>query len=346
MGSWWLYSKADTAAVDDKASGTLVKIPTNREDIAFSDTSIDLRSKRTVMKVLRFVVDYENHSEVWEPFKDKPFVSLLQTHFKVSPQVVDLFLSLVLSPYAVRDTSTSFALARIARHLRSIGRLGPGFSSVVPKWGGLSEVSQVSCRAGAVGGAVYVLDNSLVSAITSGDRTTIKLKSGDEVRAKWLIGSSQDIPQTQPPNTSPTSSRAIAIVGSKLATLFSHQADGAPSPVGSVVIFPANSLRLADSDADAFVHLIIHTSDTGECPKDQCKFLPNSSFQPSHDDQTLLNTYLHFPNSIDEKVSDNLICAAMPPLLSPKLHHVIWFANSFLSRCNLRIDLPYSTRRS
>jgi len=42
-----------------------------------------------------------------------------------------------------------------------MGMFGPGFGSVIPKWGGLSEVAQVACRAGAVGGAVYVLGKDI-----------------------------------------------------------------------------------------------------------------------------------------------------------------------------------------
>ena len=34
----------------------------------------------------------------------------------------------------------------------------PGFGSVISKWSGLVEIAQVACRAGAVGGGVYVLN--------------------------------------------------------------------------------------------------------------------------------------------------------------------------------------------
>jgi len=270
MGSWWLYSKPDSTTASE-TNGALLRIPTNREDIAFSDTSIDLRSKRTVMKVLRFVVEYENHSELWEPFKDKPFVLFLQDHFKLSPPLVDLFLSLAMSPHSVQATTTIFALPRIARHLRSIGRLGPGFSSVIPKWGGLSEIAQVGCRAGAVGGAVYVLHKNITKVESSGDSTTIYLSSGDKVRTKWLVGSAPDMPSSRLTASASVSSRAVSILASKLQSLFPARTEGAPPPAGAVVIYPAGSLQIEGLNADAYVHLIIHSSDTGECPKDQSK---------------------------------------------------------------------------
>ena len=140
MGSWWVYSPADSSketGVEESAQaekGRLLRIPTNREDVAFGDDSYDLRSKRAVMKVLRFVSDFESQPEIWEPYQAKPFADFLSEKFRLPPSLVDLFLALTLTMDPPHQTTTGFSLPRIARHLRSIGRLGPGFSSLIPKW--------------------------------------------------------------------------------------------------------------------------------------------------------------------------------------------------------------------
>ena len=98
-------------------------------------------------------------------------------------------MALALSSAHPSQTATEYALPRIARHLRSIGVFGPGFGAVIPKWGGLSEVSQVSCRACAVGGGVYVLGKGVAPATDSAPETTdkgtkLRLKDGEEITAK------------------------------------------------------------------------------------------------------------------------------------------------------------------
>jgi Rab proteins geranylgeranyltransferase component A len=274
MGSWWIYAR-DTAAPE----GKLIRVPTSREDVAFADSAIDLRSKRLLMKVLRFVMEYEEQSELWEEFRKRPFTEFLVQRFKLTPLLMDLFTGLSLSTFSAEDTATEFALPRVARHLRSIGRLGPGFSSIIPKWGGLSEIAQVSCRAGAVGGAVYMLGTGITQINRSNDESdseinesTVQLSNGNIVKSKIVIGSEEAItPEITQRRSQPSSceriSHSISMVSSSLAGLVPVPSEGEPSPAGSVVIFPPGSI---DSSMNP-VYLFIHSSDTGECPKGQCK---------------------------------------------------------------------------
>jgi Rab proteins geranylgeranyltransferase component A len=281
MGSWWIYSTdAEFAhAEDGLAHGKLIRVPTNREDVAFSDSSIDLRSKRLVMKVLRFIMEFEEHSDIWEPFRNKPFSELLSQHFKLSPLLVNLFLGLSLSANPPGETFTEIALPRIARHIRSIGGLGPGFSSIIPKWGGLSEAVQVACRAGAVGGAIYMLGTGIQSIhhdssskAEQNEEATVKLTNGDTVKAKTIVASIEDFPRSslplQPgPQLVDRSSCSIFIISSPLKSLFPLSAEGTPPPAGSVVIFPSGSIQSNSNP----IYLVVHSSDTGDCPKNQCK---------------------------------------------------------------------------
>jgi RAB protein geranylgeranyltransferase component A len=312
MGTWWVFSSSQQMPEERKPSdcdqlsaastGTLMRIPTTREDVVFSDKSIDLRSKRAVMKILRFVMDYENQGALWEPYSSKPFSEFLTEQFKLPQTLHDLFFALTLSLNPSNKTSTSFALPRIARHLRSTGKLGPGFNAVIPKWGGLSEIAQAGCRASAVGGAVYVLgkgikhitkrdDSAINSTVAeSPEMATDNVKSknsapytvqldGDEiVNTEWIAGVTTK-PASDSAATSATIYRSISIVSSPLQSLYPSLAEGSPPPSGSVVIFPSGSIGDLGLDTPP-VYVIIHSSDTGECPIGQCKSALFSSFLP------------------------------------------------------------------
>ncbi|KAF2434865.1 hypothetical protein EJ08DRAFT_627082 [Tothia fuscella] len=296
MGNWWVYT-TDTSTTNSLQStseqehknGKLVKVPTTREDVVFSDKSVDLRSKRAVMKVLRFLMDYEQQTELWEPYSMQPLPTFLTEKFKLPTSLHNLFLALTLSPDTPANTTTAYALSRIARHLRSTGRLGAGFSSVIPKWGGLSELAQVSCRAGAVGGAVYVLGKGIAGSPTpaptkenvSTPLNAIQLDGGDAVNTAWIVGSEADLPRS-PTNLSPTRtcSRSISIISGPLTSLI-HEAlaEGAtPSttPIGgTVIVFPSGSLNgFADTPP---VYLIVHSDAMGECPRGQSVIYASTS---------------------------------------------------------------------
>jgi hypothetical protein len=333
MGSWWLYSpgtspdeqESESSEKDGTVSGHLTRIPTTREDVVFSNKSIDLRSKRAVMKILRFITDYENQAELWEPYSTRPLPDFLTEQFKLPLELHNLFLALTLSPNTPEATTTGFALPRIARHLRSTGKLGAGFSSVIPKWGGLSEIAQVGCRAGAVGGAVYVLGKGIeeildntppelnVSETSTADVSpppmkTVKLQGGETVSTTWTIGApSSGLAVSSP---SPSGSRLTSIISSPLLSVFPRLAEGVPVPAGAVIIFPSGSLvcNSTASSSTPPVYLVIHSSDTGECPSGQCKFL-NFFFYPSHpishDEQPyriLIYIVCNFFGSLDEHI--------------------------------------------
>jgi RAB protein geranylgeranyltransferase component A len=289
LGSWWLLSVTDATRPE---THKLVRIPSSREELAFSGDFVDIRSKRSVMKVLRFIGEYEEQPEVWEPFREHPFADFLGEKFKLQAAMVDLVLALVLSTAPSDEISTEYALPRIARHLRSIGRLGPGFSSVIPKWGGLSEIAQVACRAGAVGGFVYVLGRDVETVKTKeGDEYPFELAlaKGDVVRAKKIVGSVDDLPKDEPkPSGDKRRSgvaRSISIVSSPLEPLFPTLTEGAPPPAGSMVIVPTGSINFNGTFNMGAIYLVIHSTDTGECPKGQSKC--TLFFAPLHDDKTI-----------------------------------------------------------
>lgn len=311
MGSWWVYDRTDT--------GSLKRVPNGREEL-FASQDITASAKRSLIKFLRFVADPDAQEELLAIQGSEPFDRFLQSNFGIAPAVQQQIHALAMSSTPPHQTQTSFAVSRISTHLRSIGIFGPGFGAVIPKWGGLAEVAQVGCRAGAVGGGVYVLNNGITSVQisanatdTSNDQTLdVTLAQGERLKTSWIAGSLDNIPHASlaqpsgPPSPrNSTLSRSISVVSSPLTHLFPAPSEGAPPPAGAVIVFPATSVDENDSDESsaglnpAPVYIIVHTSDTGECPNGQSKSFFHFSFKhfstlvahhttsPRKDDSTL-----------------------------------------------------------
>ena len=304
VGNWWIYSDHEAAEEGQTESsapsrGRLRRIPGGREDV-FADKGIDLRSTRSLMKFLKFAADPEAHESIIEEWGSKPFPEFLESHLSIPPRLQAPLLALTLSPNPPAETLTSYALPHIHRHLTSIGMFGPGFGSVIPKWGGLAEVAQVACRAGAVGGGVYVLKRGFAKPdntdlqISSLDPlslnqgtglSTVSLQGGEDVKSHWIVGSLWDLPSRvhPPPDDQVHPSyvaRSVTIVSGSLSRLFPLPAEGAPPPAGAVVFFPSGTLELESEDQmpprtkseTPPVYLMVHSSDTGECPAGQCEY--------------------------------------------------------------------------
>lgn len=304
VGSWWIH-KTDSGVDDATQAGSLYRVPSSREDV-FADDMISVKSKRTLMRFLRHIskAPQEGEASPEDYVEDILLSEYLASKFSVPEELHDPLLSLSLSQSSQDKTSAAFAVPRIKRHLASIGVFGPGFGSLLPKWGGGSEISQVGCRALAVGGGIYVL-NTGIQSITAPtdvdseeDRSQICLSNDETVRSKFVIGSSWELPKQDVPNCDKVS-RSITIVSSPLANLFPVTAEGGPTPAGAVVEFSGSSLGLGHHAPP--VYILVHSSETGECPTGQCK-LP-SLFRPlplstpnmvsAHMMIILQKTYLH-----------------------------------------------------
>jgi Rab proteins geranylgeranyltransferase component A len=262
VGAWWIYERAK----DSGQNGQVKKIPGSREDV-FADKSIDLRSKRSLMKFLKLITDTEAFSQAVETFGDNPFGEFLTAEYNIPLNLQYALHALTLSLDPIDQTKTSYALPRILRHLSSIGVFGPGFGSVIPKWGGLAEITQVCCRACAVGGGIYMLNHDVGSAAEDDLEgfITLPLSDGENVKTKCKVDHVSLGVETK------AITRSISIISSPLKSLFPAIADGAPPPAGSVVVFPPGSLHEGDEELSIPVYLMIHTSETGECPAGQCK---------------------------------------------------------------------------
>lgn len=290
IGSWWLYNDDDAKTNRSKdpilnhASFTdhFLKIPGGREDV-FGDPSIDLRSTRLLVKFLKLAADSEAHGPFLETWGSSPFPQVLASEFKIPPELQSPIVALTLSPNTPSQTTTSYAISRIHRHLTSIGLFGPGFGSVIPKWGGPAEICQVACRAGAVGGGVYVLKNGIKNISIQENQPEaedqwlkVLLQNSEEVKARWVAGTKHDLPNQFGKSSSvqvEEISRSITIISSRLHSLFPLTSEGAPTPAGAVIVFPTGSNNTVSNNPidNPPVYFMVHSADTGECPNGQSK---------------------------------------------------------------------------
>ncbi|KAL8387387.1 hypothetical protein RB595_009938 [Gaeumannomyces hyphopodioides] len=263
---------------DEAATGTphkLTRIPSTREDV-FSDDSIPARAKRSLMKFLKFVLDYnsDTQTELWREDADRPLAGLLEKHFKLDQDLRAYVLALTLSPDGAITTKDGLAI--IHRHLTSMGYFGPGFAAIYPKWGGAGEIAQVACRAGAVGGGVYMLGTGIANMRTSsesaddGEILELDLTNGTTVKTKLLVNGCEEISVT---SNDPIErvSRLVAVVSSSLTSVFDTIVEGAPVPAVAIIACPPGTLDLPLEAAsqDYPVYALVHSSDTGECPPGQ-----------------------------------------------------------------------------
>jgi RAB protein geranylgeranyltransferase component A len=287
VGSWWVYTAGmETTSNQAPSSGKLFKVPNGREDV-FQDSQLDFKAKRALMKFLRFVAEYEEQHDVWEGYRTQPFHVFIAEQFRVPTALHAPLLALTLSSTSPQGTTTGYALPRIALHLRSIGHFGAGFGAVLPKWGGLSEISQVACRASAVGGAVYVLGKGLEAAgptspeeHSSTKGVKLRLREGEAVTTRWVVGEGSCSQNEK------SFCKSVSIVSPPLTKLFPPMAEDAPAPASAVVVFPSGSLSLPNWSGEVLppVHIHIHSSDTGECPTGQSKLPPTFFSSTCHYD--------------------------------------------------------------
>jgi Rab proteins geranylgeranyltransferase component A len=315
VGSFFVYQPSTfTGGTGSEDGGdsvgplsNLTRIPSTREDV-FSSTSIPVRAKRSLMKFLKFVLDYESEvqSEIWQPRAEEPLSEFLGSAFNFTPELQSYVIALTLSldgKITVRD-----GLGAISRHLTSMGVFGPGFAAVYAKWGGGSEIAQVACRAGAVGGGVYMLGTGVrvvesLSPAKDNAKLSILLTNDMAVKAKSLVRGSEEEALGA---VSQQISRLIAIVASPLKPLFVQGMEGAPTPAVAVIAFPPSPTPVnGEQDSQYPVYVSVHSSDTGECPSNQSKLdfsmIRYLVYLRDMMIANFMNTYLHWlSNCLEE----------------------------------------------
>ncbi|KAK2600665.1 hypothetical protein N8I77_010185 [Diaporthe amygdali] len=262
VGSFFIFKPSS----EPDGTPTLARIPSTREDV-FSSTDLSARVKRQLMKFLKLVLSYEEEASLpqWQDYADRPLAELLSEKMGLEEGLRTYITTLTLSLDG--RISTKDGLATIHRHLTSMGLFGPGFAAVYPKWGGGSEIAQVGCRAGAVGGGVYMLGTGIKELTAVGaEEVELELSEGTVVKTKMLFRGPQDVPAGD--NTKV--SKLVAIIGSPLSSLFEATMEGAPTPAVAVIALPPGSVKTSDGVESTYpIYAIAHSSDTGECPAGQ-----------------------------------------------------------------------------
>ena len=301
-GSWWLYesvsnlrgsqdANSNVANIRNKiASGRLGKIPGSKEDV-FGDDTINRKNKRALTNFLRFATHVDEDCNLLEDWRTRPFEDFLTSRYELTPTLRAAVSALTLMPMGARTTTTLEAMQRISQHLSSFGVLGSGFNAVLPRWGGLGEIVQVACRAGAVGGGIYALGkgiNEIFEPINdaeihsaSGEQVSqlikIGLDGGFMINSTWLVGCQGDLPHQANPAANGRKRQAqhnISIISSPLSKLFLGGREEATLSAVAVITFPPGTILISSSQHDMElppVYLQVHSSDTGECPNDQCE---------------------------------------------------------------------------
>ena len=313
VGSFWTYSpdrnhtdiptgpSSNQAETSDPKK--LRRVPNGREDI-FADPNFTPQEKRNMMKFLRFISQHEQLDSTCQPWASRPLATFLTEFFEIPASLHNSLYALTMLLDYPENITTETAMGCFSRHVTSMGVFGPGFPAVVPRWGGMSEVAQVACRACAVGGGIYVLgkgidwdtseetDHKGSDSYKDGSAKaegSLRLSSGEKITTKWLIGSDETVPQIIDKSRSPVNcsknartyqilSRSVSIVSSSLATYLAHRVEGAPAPAVAVVYFPAGAFTSDQSSKGGTprhppIQVLVHSSDTGECPAGQCKFV-------------------------------------------------------------------------
>ena len=173
--------------------------------------------------------------------------------------------------------------------MQSIGIFGAGFGAVIPKYGGNAEISQVACRACAVGGGVYVLGQGIKSLaplpaeihgqeIGSNGEVLIELElsEGEKVKTRRVVGSIDDLPESSIEYSSPLSLEeslhSISIIPDPLAHIFPPISEQGPPSAVAIVLVDDGTDDGADGSDHPPIYLQIHSEETGECPRGQCKW--------------------------------------------------------------------------
>lgn len=235
------------------------KMTSTKQDI-FTNQTLSLATKRSLMKFIKFSLDWESHSDVWSPYKDASIETFLQEQFKLEKaQIFELIFSIGLCNN--NETHTPEALARIKRYLISYDVYG-NFPVMYSKYGGAGEISQGFCRSAAVAGATYKLNTKLVSFDPKTKIAQLSDNSCVKINEQIIISPSQAPTDSKFLSKQNYEIQRLTVIVKKDCTQWFHDNESA-----AVVVFPSGSLESNNKQA---VQAIIMGEGSGITAKGTC----------------------------------------------------------------------------
>ncbi|CCK70284.1 GTPase-activating protein MRS6 KNAG_0E00160 [Huiozyma naganishii CBS 8797] len=230
---------------------------TNTKQEIFTDQNLPLMTKRNIMKFIKFVLEWEAHPEIWEPYADRTLMELLVEKFKLEkPQVFELMFSIGLC-YNI-DAKIPGSLQRIRRYLSSYDVYGP-FPVMYSKYGGAGEISQGFCRSAAVAGATYKLNERLLSFDPNTKVATFQDGSKVSVEEKVVISPTQASEYSKNVPAQKYEVHRLTCVVEKDCTEWFAEGESA-----AVIVFPPQSLKSGNKQV---VQAFILGSNSECCPR-------------------------------------------------------------------------------
>ncbi|KAF8978173.1 hypothetical protein BGZ46_006754 [Entomortierella lignicola] len=187
IGKYLEFKLLERTAVYEALTDKVEMMPTSKEDV-FVSKALSLKEKRLLMKFLQFAVDYENQKEVWEDYKNAPFLQFAQRAYGLSDKVLTAVV------YAIGfdgndNATTTEGLKSVKVYLQSLGRYGNS-AYLCPLYGVGSELAQAFCRVSAVYGGIYMLQHGLEKHNVDRNANVWKSvvdQSGQTLQANQLI---------------------------------------------------------------------------------------------------------------------------------------------------------------
>ncbi|KAK9453875.1 GDP dissociation inhibitor-domain-containing protein [Dipodascopsis uninucleata] len=225
------------------------KVPGSKEDI-FTSQSLTLMTKRCLMRFMKFVIEWEDHTEIWKDYEGRPISEFLKDRFSLEPpQITELVHSIGLLPSL--STPTAIALKNIQRYLISMQVYG-NFPAMYSMYGTGGELAQGFCRSAAVAGAVYRLATEVASF--DENEGIAQLSTGENIRVSEKFISSEGAMKIDKQCT-----KMVAIVEKDCKEWFAEGESAA------VVVFPENTLE----NNKYAVQVLVMGSGSGQCPSGQ-----------------------------------------------------------------------------
>ncbi|XP_035180721.1 rab proteins geranylgeranyltransferase component A 1 [Oxyura jamaicensis] len=165
--------------------GKVEQVPCSRADV-FNSRQLTMVEKRMLMKFLTFCLDYEQHPDEFQDYKNSTFAQFLRTR-KLTPSLQHFILHSI-AMVSETDCSTLEGLQATRKFLQCLGRYG-NTPFLFPLYG-QGEIPQCFCRMCAVFGGIYCLRHSVQCLVVdkeSGRCKAIIDHFGQRISANYFI---------------------------------------------------------------------------------------------------------------------------------------------------------------